>query len=152
MEKPTDELNELLRNTKPGQLDQYFQDNEEYMELDEKAFYDFMTNTLKKKRIKKADVYSFACVSESYGGQIMRMEKHTRDRDLILRFCIAGHFTWDETNKALKLYKMNELYSKDGRDACILYALNNRIYSMDEIDQILAQKGYKKITPEDDAD
>ena len=42
--------------------------------------------------------------STSYGSKIVTMEKHTKDRDLIIRLCLAGHFNWDETNRALKLY------------------------------------------------
>ena len=79
----------------------------------------------------------------------MRMEKHTSDRDLILRFCIAGHFNWDETNRALKLYGFNELYSKDPRDACIIVAINNRIFDLGEIDNSLSEHGLETITPEE---
>ena len=77
------------------------------------------------------------------------MEKHTRDRDLILRLCIAGHFSLDETNRALKLYGMSELYAKEKRDACIIVAVNNRIYDLYDIDEMLSKRGLKKITPEE---
>ena len=50
------------------------------------------------------------------------MEKHTKNRDLILRFCIVAHFQLNEINTALKLYEMKPLYAKDKRDACIIVA------------------------------
>ena len=147
--KPTDELNDLLVNMKPDQLDTYFKDNREYLAGSKKAFYYYMKDVLDEKRIKLKDVYRLAGVSESFGGQILRMEKHTKDRDQILRLCIAGRFTWDETNRALKLYGMTELYAKDPRDACIIVAINNRIFDLYDIDEMLSGKGMKKITSEE---
>ena len=147
--KPTDELNELLENIKPDQLDAYFKENEQYMADEKKAFYYYMKDVLDEKNIKLKDVYSFAGVTESYGSKIVTMEKHTKDRDLIIRFCIAGHFNWDETNRALKLYGLTELYAKDPRDACIIVAINNRIYNLYDIDEMLMQQGLEKLTADD---
>ena len=110
--KPTDELDELLENMKPNQLDRYFKENRKYLADEKKAFYYYMKDTLAEKNIKLKDVYSFAGVSESYGSQILRMEKHAASRDLIIRFCLSGHFNCDETNRALKLYGLSELYAK----------------------------------------
>lgn len=145
-EKPTNELDEMLENTKPGQLNAYFQENKGSMADEKRAFYYYMKNVLDEKRIKLKDVYICASVTEKYGGQILTMEKHTRDRDLILRFCIAGHFSLPETNRALKLYGMRELYAKDRRDACIIVAVNHRIYDLADIDELLIGQGEKRLT------
>ncbi len=144
--KPTGELNELLENMKPDQLDSYFKDNEKYMADEKKAFYYYMKDVFDEKNIKLKDVYSFAGVTESYGGSLLRMERHTTNRDMILLFCIAGHFNWDETNRALKLYGMNELYAKDPRDACIIVAINNRMFGLYDIDEMLMQRGLDKLS------
>ncbi len=144
--KPTDELNELLENMKPDQLDAYFKKNKQYMADEKKAFYYYMKDVLDEKNIKLKDVYSFAGVTESYGSKIVTMEKHTRDRDLIIRLCIAGHFNWDETNRALKLYGLTELYAKNPRDACIIVAINNRKYDPYDIDEMLTERGLKRLT------
>jgi hypothetical protein len=147
--KPTDELDELLENMKPDQLERYFKENRKYLADEKKAFYYYMKDTLAEKNIKLKDVYSFAGVSESYGSQILRMEKHAASRDLIIRFCLSGHFNCDETNRALKLYGLSELYAKDKRDACIIVAINNRIFNLGEIDDILAKQGFDKITADE---
>lgn len=101
------------------------------------------------RKICLKDIYSIASVSESYGEKILNMEKHTKNRDLILRFCIAGHFLLDEVNRALKLYGMNPLYAKDKRDACFIVAINNRKYELFEIDDMLERQGLKKISKEE---
>ena len=147
--KPTDELNDLLKKTKPDGLNEYLKDNRKYMAEEKKAFYYYMRDVLDAKNINLKDVYSFAGVTESYGSKILTEDKHTKNRDLIIRFCIAGHFSWDETNRALKIYGMNELYAKDPRDACLIVALNNRIYSLIDIDDMLIKQGLKKISKDE---
>ncbi len=145
-EKPTDELNELLENMRPKQLKKYFADNSDQMISGDRPFYYYMKSILHEKRIKLGDMYSFAGFKESYGGQIVRMEKPTRNRDHIIRLCIAGRFSLIETNRALKLYGMNELYSKDVRDACLIVSIKNRIYDLAQIDDILIDNGFEKLS------
>jgi len=147
--KPTDEFNDLLENMKPDQIGSYLKDNSKYMADEKKAFYYYMKDVLDEKNIRLKDVYSFAGVTESYGSKIVTMEKHTKDRDLIIRLCLAGHFNWDETNRALKLYGLSGLYAKDPRDACLIVAINNRIFNMYEIDEMLIKQGLKKISTEE---
>ncbi len=144
----TDELNKTLKELKPDQMSTYIKDNTNQM-TGKKSFYYYMKDVLDEKRIKLKDVYSFAGVTESYGGQILRMEKHTTNRDLIIRLCIAGHFSWHETDRALKLYGFNELYAKDPRDACIIVALNNRIFCIPDIDDMLANQGLNILSKDD---
>ena len=149
LKKPTDELDNILENTKPDQLNRYLKDNSRYMADDKKGFYYYFKDVMDEKNIKLKDVYSFAGLSESYGSKIVTMEKHSRDRDLIIRLCIAGHFSWDETNRALKLYGLNELYAKDPRDACLIVAISNRIWELYRIDDILTEQGFSKITEDE---
>ncbi len=146
--KPTDELDEILENTRPGQLDRYLRDNRSSMTDDPKAFYYYMKNVLAEKRIKLKDVYIAADVSESYGSKIIRMEKHTINRDVIIRLCIGGHFSWKQTDKALRLYGFNELYAKNKRDACIIVALNNRIFDLYKVNDMLEEQGLSPLEKE----
>ena len=148
LQKPTDELNELLENMKPEQLDDYYKTNRKYLAEEKKAFYYYFKDVMEKKNIMLKDVYSFAGVTESYGSKIISMEKHTKNRDLIIKLCLAGHFTWEETNRALKLYGFSELYAKDSRDACIIVAINNRMFAPYQIDEMLEKHGHEKLTSE----
>lgn len=147
MAKKTDELNKLLENTTPDKIAEYLDSNKTDLKNAKKSFYYYMKDVLDDKRILLKDVYSFAGVSESYGEQILRMEKHTKNRDLIIRFCIAGHFDLYETNKALKLYGMSPLYSRDARDVCLIVAINKRIFDFGEIDRMLMDNKLKQISP-----
>ncbi len=146
-EKSTDEVEKLLENIKPKQLDDFYKENSRDM-ADKKAFYYYMKDIVESKNILLKDMYIFAGVSESYGEKIVRMEKHTKNRDLIIRLCVAGHFSLTELNKALKLYGMNSLYAKDKRDACLIVAINNRIYDLQEIDAMLGKQGFQQLSAE----
>lgn len=145
-QRTTDRLEELLESTTPEHLSEYLKDNKKHLAESKKAFYYYVKDVLHEKNIRLKDMYSFAGYSESYGSQIISMEKHTKNRDTILRFCIAGHFNWTEISRALKLYGMNELYAKDPRDACIIVAVNNRIFDLARIDEILAGQGFEKLS------
>ena len=148
-EKPTNELEEMLGNLKPGDLSGFYKENSKYLADDKKAFYYYFKDVIESKNIFLKDVYSFAGVTESWGGKIISMEKHTKNRDLILRLCIAGHFSLEEINRALKLYGMNPLYAKDKRDASIIVAINNRIYDLYQMDEILLEQGFSKLSADE---
>ena len=144
-DKETDELDKMLKKMKPDQLDSYFKDNRPYMADEKKAFYYYMKNVLDEKRIKLKDVYAFAGYTESYGSKILTMEKHTKNRDVILRLCLAGHLNLEEINRALKLYGFSELYAKNKRDACIIVAVNNRIFDLYAIDKVLQERSLEPL-------
>ncbi len=148
--KLTIELEGILESTHPDQLGQYLSENRNSFEDEKKAFYYYMKDVLDEKKIKLKDVYSHAGVTESYGSKILSMDKHTTNRDLIIRFCLAGHFSRIETNKALKLYGFNELYAKDPRDACIIVALNNEKYRLCDVDDMLIENNLPKISSDEE--
>ena len=145
-QKPTDELNKLLENMTPGELDEYLEENQEYIAGTDRSFYEYMKTTIRTKGILLKDLYQFAGFSESFGSKLLTQEKHTKDRDMIIRLCLAGHLTWDETNRALKLYGFSELYAKDPRDACLIVQINNRIYDIYSINDELAKRGFDLLS------
>ena len=148
-EKKTADLDALLETMRPDQAAEFFEVNREDMADEGKAFYYYMKNAFDAKSLKLKDIYSFAGVSESWGEKILRMEKHTKSRDLIIRFCIAGHFSLKETNRALKLYGMTPLYSRNKRDVCIILAINNRIFDLSQVDDLLIGQGFVQLSIDD---
>jgi hypothetical protein len=59
------------------------------------------------------------------------------ERDVILRLCYAAEFTLKETQTALKLYGMSELYAKIPRDALIMVAFHDRPGSVLDVNSCL---------------
>ena len=143
--KPTGELDKQLAETKPGKMGEYLAMNRNDMADGNKGFYYYYKDVLDSKHIMLKDVYKVVGVSESYGSKIISMEKHTSNRDLIIRFCLAGHFSLDEMNRALKLYGLSSLYAKNQKDACVIVAVNNHIYDVDRINEILSDNNLEKL-------
>lgn len=76
------------------------------------------------KNLKKSIFIANSDISRTYAYQILNGLK-TPSRDNIIKLCLGGNFSIEETNKALNLAGYNKLYSKDMRDSLIIYFLNN---------------------------
>ena len=144
-DRKTIELDQLLGKLNPDKIQEYFRENEDSLFLESNAFSAYMRDNFKKKGYSMQEVFLRADMPERYGYKIVAMEKHTVQRDVILRLCIASGFTLEETNRALKLYGVNELYSKVARDAVIIVALRNKVYNVDEINELLEKNHFEKL-------
>ena len=69
--------------------------------------------------------------------------------DKILRICLAMRLTLKETQRALKLYGMNELYPKNKRDVILIVAIGNKHYDLLQIDEELIALGLQPLTTPD---
>ena len=145
--KSTDELEKILGKTHLNDLSDYLGKNAESIINNEYAFHDYMRELIKKKNLKQQDVYLAADIPEKYGYKLLSGEKRTRQRDVILRLCYAAEFDLDETQKALKLYRMPELYAKIPRDALIMIAINERPGSIIDVNSFLKKNGMDTLRP-----
>ena len=137
--KDTTELEEVLMKTHMSEADSFLAENRDSL-YEENAFTVFMRDKLREKKIRQQDVFLYADVPERYGYKILSGEKHTRQRDVILRICYAAEFGLEETQKALRLYEMPELYAKIPRDAVLMIAFNTRPGGIIEVNQFLKDK------------
>ena len=96
---------------------------------------------MKKKKMNYQDVFLDADIPERYGYKLIAEEKHTRQRDTILRLCYAARMSLDETQRALKYYRMPELYAKIPRDALIMICFNERPGSIIDVNSYLKNNG-----------
>ena len=139
--KSTDELEKILGSTHINEVSAYLKSNEESIISNEYAFHEYISKLIKLKNLRKQDVSLAADVSEKYGYKLLSGEKHTKQRDVILRLCYASELTLEETQKALKLYRMPELYAKIPRDAMIMIAFNERPGSIIDVNSFLKNNG-----------
>ena len=139
--KSTDELEKILGSTHINEVSAYLKSNEESIISNEYAFHEYISNLIKLKNLRKQDVFLAADVSEKYGYKLLSGEKHTKQRDVILRLCYAAELSLEETQKALKLYRMPELYAKIPRDAMIMIAFNERPGSIIDVNSFLKNNG-----------
>lgn len=145
--KSTDELEKILGKTHMSDISDYLGNNEESIINNEYAFHNYVRELIKKKNLRQQDVYLAADIPEKYGYKLLSGEKRTRQRDVILRLCYAAEFDLNETQKALKLYRMPELYAKIPRDAVIMIAINERPGSIIDVNSFLKKNGMDILRP-----
>lgn len=142
--KTTDRLNEVLKSARPDDISKYLAEHEKNI-LDNGAFSEYMRSKIREKDLTQQEVFLMADLSEKYGYKLISGEKRTKQRDYILRLCIAAGFSLDETNKALALYGMSPLYARIPRDAAIIVALNNSINDVNAINDILKDNSFEEL-------
>ena len=139
MEKSTKDLINILKSTHPEDVNNNL--NEIKDELIREDFYTYMRDRLKEKNLLQQTVFIRADISEKYGYKLLRLEKHTTQRDVILRICYAAEFNVEETNKALLLYGMPALYPRIKRDAILINGFANRPGDILDLNEFLKTNG-----------
>ena len=144
-EKDTNELERTLGKTHLSDYDSYVQDNKDSIISESNSFSIYVKELLSEKGLTQQAVFLDADIPERYGYKLLSGEKHTKQRDVILRICYAGEFTLQEAQRALRKYGMAELYAKDGRDALIMIAFNERPGSVLKLNAILKDHGFQPL-------
>lgn len=144
-EKNTQELEKILGSTHSNNFDLFCKSNKESLINEEYAFSTYVKDLIKSRGLTQQNVFLEADIPERYGYKILSGEKHTRQRDIILRICYAADFSVDETQKTLKKYKMPQLYSKIPRDALLMIIFNERPGSIIDVNGILNKNGFDPL-------
>lgn len=109
-------------------------------------FADFMRAKFKEKGLLQQGVFLAAELSEGYGYKLIAQEKHTTDRDVILRICLAARFDLCEVQEALILYGMAPLFIRLPRDIVLIKVFQCGIYDIERINDLLTKCCQKPIT------
>jgi len=144
-EKNTNELKEILGKTHLSEFEKYCKDNKESMNDKEEAFSIYIKDLLANKGMMQQTVFLNADIPERYGYKLLSGEKHTKQRDVILRICYASELTLGETQRALKKYEMPELYAKIPRDAFMMIMFNDRPGSILDVNVLLKRNGMEPL-------
>lgn len=145
--KTTDNLASVLKKAKPDDLADVLKKNAEMLTSADKPFAGYLRGLLKEKGLKQQDVFLSADIPERYGYKLLSEQKRTRQRDVILRLCFAAHLTLDEMQRALKLYGLSPLYSRLTRDAVLMVAVNNEVYEIQAVNDLLEKHGQEPLQP-----
>ena len=144
-EKNTNELKEILGKTHLSEFEKYCKDNKESINDKEEAFSIYIKDLLANKGMMQPTVFLNADIPERYGYKLLSGEKHTKQRDVILRICYASELTLGETQRALKKYEMPELYAKIPRDAFMMIMFNDRPGSILDVNVLLKRNGMEPL-------
>ena len=143
--KSTGELDKVLGKLNPDRIADYLSEQAANLYAEENAFSAYLKEMIRKNGFTQQEVFLRADMPERYGYKIISGEKHTVQRDVIIRLCVAAMLSLAETNRALKLYGCSQLYSRQPRDAVIIVAINHRIRDIDEINDLLKSNGFEPL-------
>ena len=138
IEKETENLMNTLKAAEPIQVKEYLADQ---FKDGEPSFPWFMDRILDENGLKRQDVLIRANLPQKYGYKLLTGEAHTTDRDKILRICFAARMSLKQTQRALRLYGMSELYPKRRRDVVLITALSRKLYDFDTVSELLMEAG-----------
>jgi len=143
----TDKLTNVLKKAKPEELTAYFEENWDAIIQEERPFAAYMRMLLRKKGLKQQELFVLADIPERYGYRLISEERHTKQRDVILRLCIAGKLSLDETQKALRLADLPVLYPKLPRDAVLMVVINRGVGDVHAANNLLAEHDMEPLAP-----
>ena len=138
-QKNTKELDDILGKTHISDFDKFCVEQKGSMDPEQNAFSEYIKDLLKEKRITQQMVFLKADIPEKYG------EKHTRQRDIILRICYAAELTLEQTQRALRKYEMPQLYAKIPRDAFLMLIFKERPGGIIEVNELLSKNGMEML-------
>ncbi len=134
-------LNEELLSVGTGDLSDFLEQHKEDLITGQRPFADYMRMKFREKGILQQNVFLAADLSENYGYKLIAEEKHTRQRDTVLRLCLAARFRLEEVQEALILYGMAPLHGRFPRDAVLTVAVQNGIYDLCAVNRLLESCG-----------
>ena len=141
----TEDLMGVLKQTPPEAVVSYAGEQKDAMAADERPFYTYMKARYLQHGRKIKDVILAADFSDGYGQKLLRQERHTSERDYILRLCLAGELDLAEIQRALKLYGMSPLYPRVERDAVILACIFHGKNDIDAVNEALVAAGKEPL-------
>ena len=140
-EQQSKRLNQELLSVGASGIAAFLKQHKEDLITSRRPFADYMRRKFKEKGLLRQNVFLAADLSENYGYKLIAEEKHTRQRDTILRLCLAAGFRLEEVQEALILYGMAPLYGRFPRDAVLTVAVQNGICELREVNRLLQSCG-----------
>ena len=141
-EESTSKLMEILKKVDVTEVENF---RREHALQENEGFPAFMEQKLQEKNILRKELIRQADFPEKYGYKLLSGESHTTERDYILRFLLVLGLNLKDTQRALKLYGMRELYAKDPRDIVLIVAVNRKIHDVDKVNELLEENGQERL-------
>lgn len=104
---------------------------------------EYLEELLKQKGLKRSQVVHMANLNETFGYQIFTGQRNP-SRNKVLQIAFAMALSLRETNRALEAAGVSSLYSKDRRDAIIIFCLD-RGCSLQKVNEELYRFGEETL-------
>ncbi len=121
---------------------------DEFIKIAKENFSDlslpnFFESICKEKNISKSLLIKNAEIDRTYGYQILSGSKKP-SRDKIIQLCLSARLNLEESNKALKLGNVGELYPKNPRDSILIFGINKNL-NISKIDELLYNRNFETL-------
>ncbi len=136
---------DLPEEIRPEELPDFLRRHADVLLSDRRPFAGYMRAKFREKGVLQQNVFLAADISENYGYKLIAEEKHTVNRDMILRLCLGAGFGLDETQEALVLYGMAPLHSRRPRDIVFIAAIRNRLFDIHQVSALLIRCGQEPL-------
>lgn len=104
---------------------------------------EYLEELLEQKGLKRSQVVHMANLNETFGYQIFTGQRNP-SRNKVLQIAFAMALGLRETNRALEAAGVSSLYSKDRRDATIIFCLD-RGCSLQKVNEELYRFGEETL-------
>ena len=143
--KSTKELENALGSTHVSDFEKFYHENRDDMNMEMDSFSVYIKDLLREKGLTQQKVFLLADIPERYGYKLLSGEKHTKQRDVILRICYAAELPLEQTQRALRTYEMPQLYAKIPRDALLMLIFKDRPGGIIEVNELLSKNGMEML-------
>ena len=134
----TSSLLEVLRSAHPEDIGEY---HRRYLQGKVPTFAGWVDEIIESKGMTRQEIFQRADIPQKYGYKLLAGEKHTTDRDKLLRLFFAMELELPQAQRGLELYGLAALYPRKKRDAILIIAFNRGISWVDQVDDLLIQHG-----------
>lgn len=134
----TSSLLEVLRSAHPEDIGEY---HRRYLQGKVPTFASWVDEIIESKGMTRQEIFQRADIPQKYGYKLLAGEKHTTDRDKLLRLFFAMELELPQAQRGLELYSLAALYPRKKRDAILIIAFNRGISWVDQVDDLLIQHG-----------
>lgn len=145
MGKTTDNLVQILKSSDPETIAEVLESNKEKLYANARPFASYFRDLISKYSLAQNEIIETAGFSLPYGYRLLSEERHTKQRDYILRFCIVAGFSLEEIQRLLKLYGMSPLYPRIPRDAVLITSIVSQEKDINEINRVLSHNGFTPL-------
>ncbi len=129
------------RYAEDDDLDKFIRENRDYFTED--SLHKVLINILDRSGYKVKDVINNTYIDSSYMYQIFRGVREP-SRNKLIQILIFFRMPVDEINRILKIAGKSPLYMRSIRDVILIHGIEKEM-SLDEIEELLAQKGMESL-------
>lgn len=131
-------LNQVNKTAKIQEFTTEYLDNQESLSLS-----DYLEKRLLAYGLEKSTVIKESNLSRTYAYQIFSGTRQP-GRDRLLSLCLAMGLSLKETQRALSIAQLGNLYPKRKRDAALIFAMNKKL-SVLQTNDLLFELGDKVL-------